>query len=528
MNSTNNADLNSAARTVYGCISDTAKRLPARPAVIELDKDGRESRVDFAGLCRLTDSMAAYLSGLGIAQGSRVVVALPNGIASVVSTLGVWRLGACAFMLSSQLVPEERQRLLDQVRPQLVISAWGDAGYPALKLTDDMVFSLPPCGMELPDRISAPGRATATGGSTGMPKIIIEEAPLVYGGEDFKRWGHITGQKGGQVQLVCGSLHHSLFNNSFYLALAMGSTNVLMRKFDEKLALRAIEKYRVNNLVLVPTMMSRIIRCPDFAAADLGSVLSVHHAGAACPAWLKQEWIDAFGAEKIHEFYSMSEKVGMTYIRGDEWLLHQGSVGRPVGAGITILDDEGRPVPAGTVGNVYFTNPDTGTTHYLMAEQSLVHSRGGAVSVGDLGYLDGDGYLFLVDRRSDMIISGGKNIYSAEVENVLREYKDVRDIVVIGLTDPVWGRRVHAVVEPSCPAEEFDVYAFADFAFRRMSSYKIPKTMELVASLPRDESGKLRRGAMAEEREKGGFKYTAVPNGHQILAWRDKRAKRIK
>lgn len=511
--------------TIYKCISRAAATIPEAPAVIELDKAGNENAVTWRQLCRYTDALAAHLSSLGVSEASRVCVAMPNSIAAVAASLAVWRLGACAFMLSWQLVPDERRGLLDQIKPALVLTAWGDGRYPELNVTDGLIRAVAPAGRELPDLISKPGRATATGGSTGVPKIILDEAAFLFGEEDFAQWSRVTGQSAGQVQLVCGSLHHSLFNNSFYMAMAMGCTNVLLRHFDEKLVLKAIEKYRVNSMVLVPTMMSRIIRCPDFDAADISSVKTVHHAGAACPAWLKKEWIQRFGAETIHEFYSMSEKVGMTHIRGDEWLMHQGSVGKAVGADIVILDDDGKPVPAGTVGSVYFVPSTPATVHYLLQSQRL-NEISGAVSVGDIGSVDEEGYLYLVDRRSDMIISGGKNVYAAEVENVLREYSAVRDIVVIGLSDPVWGRRVHAVVEPSCRQEDFDVYAFADFAFRRMSSYKLPKTMELVPALPRDDSGKLRRGAMVEEREKGGVEYIKIPNGRQIYAWRAKKTKK--
>lgn len=514
-------------KTIYKCISLAAASMMDEPAVVELDKGGVETIATWRELLHYTDTLASHLNSLGCCTGSRVVVAMPNSVAAVISTLAVWRLGACAFMMSYQLVRQERKILLDQIKPDLVLSAWGDGKYPELNVTDELIHSLPPGGGDLPDHISKPGRATTTGGSTGVPKIILEDAAFLFGHDDFVQWSHVTGQTPGQVQLVCGSLHHSLFNNSFYISMAMGCTNVLLSRFDEKLAIKAIEKYKVNSMVLVPTMMSRIIRCRDFDGTDISSVKSVHHAGAACPVWLKKEWIQHFGAETIHEFYSMSEKVGMTHIRGDEWLEHEGSVGRAVGADIVILDDNGAPVPTGIVGNVYFIPNSPVAVHYLLKSQRL-NERNGAVSVGDMGCVDGEGYLYLVDRRSDMIISGGKNVYAAQVENILLKHPAVRDVVVIGLSDPVWGRHVHAVVEPSCPQEEFDVYKFADFAFRRMSSNELPKTMELVSSLPRDESGKIRRSGMVDEREGGGIEYINIPNGHQIYAWRSKKRKKRK
>ena len=404
-----------------------------------------------------------------------------------------------------------------------------------MSASEKLDYSPCPEGAALPDAVSQPSKATATGGSTGIPKIILEEAPMLYGESDFVQWQYVTGQHAGQTLLICGSLHHSLFNNAFYISMALGNTAVLMKRFDETGAVDAVEKYKVNNIVLVPTMMSRILRCDAAKSADLSSVESVEHAGASCPVWLKKEWIERLGAEKIYEFYSMSEKVGMTTIRGDEWLRHEGSVGRPMGAEVRILSDNMESVPPRTVGNVYFLSDQPRTTHYLLDTQKYDTDGARAISVGDLGYLDEEGYLYLVDRRSDMIISGGKNIYVTEVENALREYKDVRDIVVVGLPDASWGRRVHAIIEPACPPEEFGLYEFASFGFRTLSNFKLPKSMELVERLPRDESGKIRRKALAEERAEvdvpGGeekFGIIKVPNGHQILAWRAKRAKEAK
>lgn len=515
------------AQSMYKCLCDTARRKPSEPAVIEIDSTGGEKRISWSELCAKVNDMAAYLGSKGVEEKSRVVIAMPNGIPTVVTTLAVWRLGACSFVLSQELVPSERKVLLDQVEPELVVSSWKDVTkYQSISINDSVLAELPRCDKELPDYISNPGKATATGGSTGIPKIIIEEADLVFGENDFQQWMYITGLKKDDVQLVCGSLHHSLFNNTFFLAMAMGNTNVLMKRFDEERFVKLVDKYKVNNIVLVPTMMSRVIRAKAMETADWSTVTSMHHAGAACPIWLKKDWIEKLGGEKVHEFYSMSEKVGMTHIRGDEYLTHVGSVGRPLGAVIDIFDDEMNPVPQGTIGNVYFTSDAPRTTHYFLESQRL-NSIGNSVSVGDLGYLDGDGYLYLVDRRSDMIISGGKNIYAAEVENALREYPKVRDIVVIGLSDPTWGRSVHALIEPDCAVEDFDLYDFANFGFKKISNYKLPKTVELMEKLPRDESGKIRRKNLVDPREEDrkAFAFKKVPDGHQLIAWRNKKKK---
>lgn len=520
-------------RTIYRCISDHAAAFPDKPAIVTLGKDGTERIISWQELRQTTDKAAAYLKTRGVQKGSRVVVAQPNGLPEVVAALASWHLGACVFFLSSQLVDGEQKVLLDQISPDLVLSYWKQDTYKNIAITDKLLRHLEPGVENLPDEISCPGKALATGGSTGIPKIIIDYSALLYTEDDFRQWSLATGFAPGKTLLICGSLHHSLFNESFFFALAMGSTVILARRFDEAQVLRAIEKYSVNDLLLVPTMMSRILRCPSCKTTSFANIESVLHAGASCPAWLKRKWIDLVGAEKVHEFYSMSERVGMTCINGTEWLDHQGSVGRPVNADLEILDDDGKPVPNGEDGNIFFLPRKPTRVGYLQPGQSAVRGPGGAVSVGDLGHLDDDGYLYILDRRSDMIVSGGKNVYAAEVENVLREYPQVKDIVVIGLTDATWGRRVHCIVQPLCPPDEFNVYDFTNFGFKRMSNTKLPKTLELVDELPRDDSGKIRRKNLVRERDIAPdpwaqFHFIKVPDGHQLYAWRAAKSRKAR
>lgn len=521
---------NGESRSVYGWLAHWTQEKPQENAIVLIGKKGYEAPITWAELKQAVDKTAAHYKRLGVKTGDRVVVTLPNSLAAVTAAIAAWHMGCCVFFLSNELPGAEMAVLLDQIKPDLVAASAAMKGWKTAELNDTVVKDLPLAEEFIEDISAVPARATTTGGSTGIPKIIIEDIPMNYGPTDFYAWQMLTGQHSGQTQLICGSLHHSLFGNSFYMSLAMGNTQLLMCQFREDLFIKLVGKYRVNSFVLVPTMMSRIIRSPEMETAELGSIECMHHAGASCPVWLKKEWIERLGGEKVHEFYSMSEKIGMTGIRGDEWLLHEGSVGRPFGCEIEIFSDEMEPVPAGTIGNVYFKSGGGSSTHYLLGEQRVSQAPDGALSVGDLGYLDEEGYLFLVDRRSDMIITGGKNVYAAEVENLLREFDKVADILVIGLPDATWGRRVHAIIEPACPAEEFPTYAFADFGFRRISNYKLPKTIELVKRIPRDHAGKVNKRKLAEEREKAGedselFKYIKVPNGHQLMAWRKKKNK---
>lgn len=524
----------SQCKSIYNCVCNTVKSSPNSTAIISISKNGKSEQISWQGLLSSVNFMSRFLLKYDLKPQAKVVIALPNKISTVITTLAVWHLGCCVFFLSQELTSNERNCLLNQIKPDLVLGPWLHLPYPMGHIPKELEDYSFEEATPLPDIVSAPSRATATGGSTGVPKIIVEEAALLYDETDFKQWEMITGQVAGYSQLVCGSLHHALFNNSFYISLSMGNCNILMEKFNENIALEAIETYHINSLVLVPTMMSRMSKAQKQKKTDLSSIQCLHHAAASCPIWLKKEWIDLIGAKKVHEFYSMSEKVGLTYIRGDEWIKHEGSVGRPLVGKMEIRDDDYNLLPAGASGNVYFVADQPHITHYLTAEgDDSVNDKlkSTTISMGDLGYLDKDDFLYLVDRRSDMIISGGKNIYAAEVENVLKEYSKIEDIVVIGLPDPIWGRKVHALIQPACDSKDFDLYRFTNFGFQKMCNYKLPKTIELVESLPRDNNGKIRRKALVEERVAAKdaetlYHYLNVPNGHQLISWKNRKRKK--
>lgn len=516
-------------QSFYALLKQHAAEYQEKAAVIMLSKDGTETVYSWVDLLRETDKLATYFKAQGLGEGARIATALPNSLSAIVTPIAAWHIGACVFSLSAELPENELGVLLEQIKPNLFVGGSKVMDYPYCNVNNQFLSQLPKSTAVLEDICAIPARASATGGSTGIPKIIIEELPMAFGTVDFYAWQMLTGQHPGQTSLICGSLHHSLFGNAFFMEMAMGDTIVLFKRFDEDMFLNSIEKYNVNCFVLVPTMMGKIYRSEKCAATDFSSVECMHHAGASCPAWLKQKWIEMLGGEKVHEFYAMSEKVGVAAIRGDEWLTHIGSVGKAFGCEIEILDDDFNVVEAGTIGNVFFKNSQSKTSHYLLETQQLKSSPDGSVSVGDLGYADSDGYIYLVDRRSDMIISGGKNIYATEVENLIKESPQVADVLVIGLPDEIWGKRVHAIIEPCCPIDEFKLYSFADFCFRRLSNYKLPKTIELVERIPRDQSGKVNKRKLTEERELAGedsskFKYIKVPNGHQIFAWRKKKS----
>jgi bile acid-coenzyme A ligase len=273
-----------------------------------------------------------------------------------------------------------------------------------------------------------------------------------------------------------------------------------MERFDAEEYLRLIESERVTWTLTVPTMWSRIMDLPADVRSrhDLSSLDAVVHSGSPMAPWLKRALIDLVGPTRVFEMYGATEVAG-TMIRGDEWLEHPGSVGRPMpGYSIEIRDDGGRQVPTGVVGEIWIRPPRVPTFRYVGAEARLAED--GFVSVGDLGRMDDDGYLFIADRRTDLILSGGSNVYPAEVEGVLLEHPLVRDVVVIGIPDPRWGQRVHAIVEPRDAARAPAGADLDAFGRARLSSYKLPKTYEIIDAIPRDTAGKVRRQALRDER----------------------------
>jgi bile acid-coenzyme A ligase len=283
------------------------------------------------------------------------------------------------------------------------------------------------------------------------------------------------------------------------MALLYGNHVVVLPRFDAEQTLAMIDHHRADSVYLVPTMMKRIWRLPEDVRGryDLSSLQVAWHLAEPCPDWLKQVWIDWLGPERIFELYGGTEGQASTVITGQEWLDHRGSVGRPAPGTVCILDPDGNEVPANEMGEVWLRSlRDTPTYRYLGAEPR--RREGGWESLGDMGYLDDDGYLHLGDRASDMILSGGANVYPAEVEAAIQEHPAVHSCAVIGLPDDDRGNVLHAIVEadPSQVGEE----ELREFLAERLVAYKRPRTIEYVDEPLRDDAGKVRRSALRAER----------------------------
>jgi bile acid-coenzyme A ligase len=282
-------------------------------------------------------------------------------------------------------------------------------------------------------------------------------------------------------------------------ALLNGNHVALLPRFDAEGTLHAIEQYRGTVLYMVPTMMKRIWRLHDDVRHrfDLSSLRVVWHLAEPCPEWLKQCWIDWLGPERIYELYAGTEAQTATIINGNDWLAHRGSVGRPQDGTVKITDEDGNEVPVGEKGEVWMRNlRDTPTYRYVGATPRVMD--GGWESLGDMGHLDDDGYLYLGDRAADMILSGGANIYPAEVEAALQEHAGIHSCAVIGLPDEDKGNSVHAIIEAD--ASTIDLDELKAFLGERLVVYKLPRTFEFVDTPLRDDAGKVRRSALRQER----------------------------
>ncbi|MGA8330967.1 MAG: fatty acid--CoA ligase family protein, partial [Mycobacterium sp.] len=250
-----------------------------------------------------------------------------------------------------------------------------------------------------------------------------------------------------------------------------------------------------------PTMLARIAALPDIRRRDLSSVAWILQGAAVMPHALLHTWFDLLSPDQVVMAYGMTENLGLTALRGDEWLAHRGSVGRGFrDTEVRILDQQGQPVGVNELGEIYLRSPMSAGYHYLGGAPLLPATPDGFRTAGDIGHLDADGYLYIADRRSDMIITGGANVFPAEVECALAEHDHIADVVVIGLSDPEWGRRVHAVVQladAANPPTDRDIIAYAK---SRLAAYKVPKTVEFVDAIPRTAATKVNRSAMVEAR----------------------------
>jgi bile acid-coenzyme A ligase len=461
----------------------------APAAAIVTDAAGTMSRLE---LDTLSNQWARALAEKGVREGDLVSICLPSDRRFIVASWAVWKLGATPQPLSSRIVPAELEAILEVSSPSVVIaeSALTDA-VACWDTTGAGALSVDP----LPTKISPSWKAPTSGGSTGRPKVILATSPATV--EPLLELAKLFRIRRGEVLLTPAPLCHNAPFLTTTLAVLSGGHAVVMPRFDAATTVRLIEKHQVGWLYAVPTIMNRIAKLPAdvLDAADLSSVRTMFHMAAPCAEWLKRWWIDRLGAEAVWELYAGTEVQAITMIDGVEWLTRPGSVGKTVVGRIQILDEDGQPASEGVAGEIFMRPAnDAPTYRYLGATARAVN---GWESLGDLGWMDSDGYLYLSDRMADMVLVGGINVYPAEVEAAVEAHPLVESCCVIGLPDDDLGSRLHAVVHVSADVADDEL---AMFVAERLAPHKRPRSYERSDVPLRDDAGKMRRSAVRESR----------------------------
>ena len=500
-------------RTWLDRIDELAAEHPDVAAMIVAGEP--DERFTWRDLSRRSAGIARAFAARGLGQGKVLCLELPNGAGFILGALAAWRLGATVAPLRWDLPEPERIQLRTLADPAVIVTQTGE-GEGEMALAD--LLGAPaanPADLPSPP-IASPAWMSASGGSTGSPKLIAPKVDTALGDDGGMRF---TGGRSNfadnadhrhPVHLVCTPLYHM---HGFVLAFRTLTEDfrlVVMPRFEPEQFLDLVERERVNFLALVPTILIRLLKSPTIRRRDLSSIENIILGAGATPEWAIRELIALTSPETVKLGYGMSESLAASFLRGDEWLAHPGSVGRPIGVDTLVADEDGKPLPAGEVGELFFRPIGGGEAFRYVGDARPRSLPGGWASVGDLGRLDEDGYLYILDRRADMIKTGGANVFVSEVEAALIAHPDVADLAVVGLSDPEWGRRVHAIVQlrEGLDPSGMDAVLRAHCK-QRLAAYKAPRSFEYVADLGRSDAGKINRQALARAREEAGAEESA-------------------
>ncbi len=485
-----------------------AERTPDAPALIE-----GERSLTWRALVDRRNRLANALRGLGVAKGAHVIMYVPNCLEAVLAPAAVRAAGALSVPMNHRLVADEVAYILDhadaaavvvgdqflrvaeRVRPAATkVTRWilvGGERRPWAEHLDDLIARGDPAPIPADPAQGLGGSMIYTGGTTGRPKGALRHGvdPAVVLG--FMEAFGLA--EPGHVHLVAGPLYHSAPGSFAAYTLVFGGSVVVMRKFDPEEALGTIARHRCTSTFMAPTLLKRIVDLPESVRArhDVSSMRSLVVAAAPCPMRVKEEALRCFGPV-LYEFYGSTELGVNTILRPEDMLRKPGSCGRAApGVELAVLDDDGRPVPPGTPGELYVRRfPGMFDGYYKDAGATRDAQRGEWASVGDVAYVDDEGFVYICDRKRDMIISAGVNIYPAEIEDALHRHPDIDDVAVFGVPDEDWGERVHAAVQPR-PGARLTAEAVAAFARAHVADYKVPREVSFHAEFPRDAAGKL-------------------------------------
>ncbi|MGA8545133.1 MAG: fatty-acid--CoA ligase FadD4 [Mycobacterium sp.] len=484
-----------------------------KPAII-LHPSG--AVVTFDELEARANRLAHYFRRAGLVEGDAVAILMENNEHIHAVMWAARRSGLYYVPINTHLTAPEAAYIVDNSAAKAIIGSAAlrktcenlaehlPGGLPdLLMIADDDLPDwqrYPECVADQPDTPIADEREgdllQYSSGTTGRPKGIKRELPHVAPGEAPGMMSALVGfwMHPDAVYLSPAPLYHTAPSVWSMTVQAGGITTVVMEKFDPEGCLDAIQRHRVTHGQFVPAMFTRMLKLPSAVrdSYDLSSLQRVMHAAAPCPVEIKKQMIDWWGPI-VDEYYASSEAIGSTLISAEEWLAHPGSVGKPMMCQIHILDDDGNELPPGQAGEIYFEGGFS--FEYLNDVEKTAASRDnhGWATVGDVGYVDEDGYLYLTDRRHHMIISGGVNIYPQEAENLLVTHPKVLDAAVFGIPDDEMGQSVKAAVQTVDPADATDKFADDLMAWLRdrLAHYKCPRSISFEAQLPRTDTGKL-------------------------------------
>lgn len=488
---------------------------PHQPAVIMA---GSGEVVTYAELEARTNRLAHFLRARGLRRLDHYAIFMENN-ARYVETCGAGeRAGLYYTCVNSYLTPDELAYILDNSESKLLITSQAkrDVALAALPQCPNVTLCLIADGQGDGARALNLDEATAaypgtpigdqslggamlySSGTTGRPKGILRPLPEQPPSQALPLYDYcqrLWQFREGLIYLSPAPLYHSAPHLGVNLTIRMGGTAIIMERFDAEHYLRLVEQYQVTHSQLVPTMFSRMLKLPDDVRGryDLASLEIAIHAAAPCPVQVKRQMIDWWGPI-IQEYYGMTEGMGATACESAEWLAHKGTVGRPVFGELHILDDEMNPVPTGTIGTVWFKLGSPFEYFNDKERTAAVLSADGTMgTAGDVGYVDADGYLYLTDRATFMIISGGVNIYPQECEDLLITHPKVADAAVFGVPNSDLGEEVKAAIQlmPGInPGPEVAAELIA-FCGQRLARQKIPRSIDFEAELPRLPTGKL-------------------------------------
>ena len=491
-----------------------------KPAVITLAPDG-ERVTTFAELDDDANRLANVLQARGVGTGDRVAVMLPNGAEWFATNLAAARLAAQLVPVNWHLTESEVGWILADADPRVLVShrdlepvataaLAAVPGCSALWVGDgdrDVLAAAPPGPPPGAHDAPAPGLVLYTSGTTGRPKGVVHEQTTTTRSrsDHVSLWGFTS----EDVHLLAGPAYHGAPWSFAVTHLALGATVVAMTRWDAARFVDAVERHRVTNTFVVPTHLARLLELADrrggtaALAPRLASLRLVLHGAASCPVALKQRVLELLG-DVVWEFYGFSEGGRVTRIGPAEWRAHPGSCGRPLdGVHVLVLDELGNEVPRGDTGTIWVV-PSGGHFHYrgdADATATVTRSTrlGLAVTGGDLGHVDAEGYLYVTDRSVDLVVRGGVNVYPREVEDALLEHPGVADCAVLGVPDDVYGERLVAIVEPApAPGALVDAETLTAHCVARLARFKWPEEYRFVEALPRDPNGKVRKGRLRE------------------------------